>query len=126
MESRRVIRENVIKIIYQDILGGDYNETDYSGEVNNAIKSVREVYEQIDEIITKNLENWTIDRLNYVDLAILRYATYEMKYLKLPANIAINEALEITKKYSNLDDDLAKKFNNLLLESIKGYLVNHG
>jgi transcription termination factor NusB len=45
-----------------------------------------------------------------------------MMVVKTPAQVAINEALEITKIYSNLDDDLAKKFNNRLLENIKTYL----
>lgn len=117
--KRRTFREMIIKLIYQDILGGDYLLDDYSKEIIETFLAVKEKYPEVDNIISSNLTNWTIDRLNYVDLAIIRYAVYEMIYLKTPPQVAINEALEITKVYSNLDDDSAKKFNNKLLDNIK-------
>ncbi|MDY0023501.1 MAG: transcription antitermination factor NusB [Candidatus Izemoplasmatales bacterium] len=117
--NRRTFREMIIKLIYQDILGGDYLLDDYSKEIIETFLAVKEKYPEVDNIISSNLTNWTIDRLNYVDLAIIRYAVYEMIYLKTPPQVAINEALEITKVYSNLDDDSAKKFNNKLLDNIK-------
>jgi len=109
----------IIILIYQDILGGDYLLDDYSKEIIETFLAVKEKYSEVDNVISSNLTNWTIDRLNYVDLAIIRYAVYEMIYLKTPPQVAINEALEITKVYSNLDDDSAKKFNNKLLDNIK-------
>ncbi|MFA7076174.1 MAG: transcription antitermination factor NusB [Candidatus Izemoplasmatales bacterium] len=120
--KKRTIREEVIKLIYQDIIGGDFFSENQPNEVEELINDIREKYQELDEIIKSNLVKWTIDRLNYVDLAIIRYATYEMAYLSTPSTVAINEALEITKVYSNLDDDLAKKFNNRLLENIKNFL----
>ena len=117
--KRRTFREMIIKLIYQDILGGDYLLDDYSKEIIETFLAVKEKYPEVDNVISSNLTNWTIDRLNYVDLAIIRYAVYEMIYLKTPPQVAINEALEITKVYSNLDDDSAKKFNNKLLDNIK-------
>ena len=75
--------------------------------------------EEIDEIIIENLSRYTIDRLNIVDKAIIRNAVYEMVYTDLPSNIAINEAINLTKKFSNLEDDQAKKFNNKLLDNIR-------
>jgi N utilization substance protein B len=123
--KKRTIREEIIKLIYQDIFGGEINFEEIPSEINQTFFDLREKYQDLDLIISANLSNWTIDRLNYVDLAIIRYATYEMKYLKTPYQVAINEALEITKIYSNLDDDLAKKFNNRLLENIRIYLEKH-
>ena len=120
--KKRILREEVIKLIYQDILGGDFFAEDIPGEVIEIYNDIKDKYSELDDIITLNLVNWTIDRLNYVDLAIVRFATYEMMFVKTPAQVVINEALEITKIYSNLDDDLAKKFNNRLLENIKNYL----
>ena len=117
--KRRTFREMIIKLIYQDILGGDYLLDDYSKEIIETFLAVKEKDSEVDNVISSNLTNWTIDRLNYVDLAIIRYAVYEMIYLKTPPQVAINEALEITKVYSNLDDDSAKKFNNKLLDNIK-------
>lgn len=123
--KKRTFREEIIKLIYQDIFGGEINSEEIPSEINQTFFDLREKYQDLDLIISSNLSNWTIDRLNYVDLAIIRYATYEMKYLKTPYQVAINEALEITKIYSNLDDDLAKKFNNRLLENIRFYLEKH-
>jgi N utilization substance protein B len=123
--KKRTIREEIIKLIYQDIFGGEINFEEIPSEINQTFFDLRQKYQDLDLIISSNLSNWTIDRLNYVDLAIIRYATYEMKYLKTPYQVAINEALEITKIYSNLDDDLAKKFNNRLLENIRIYLEKH-
>ncbi|MDY0010125.1 MAG: transcription antitermination protein NusB [Candidatus Izemoplasmatales bacterium] len=123
--KKRTFREEIIKLIYQDIFGGEINLEEMPSEINQTFFDLREKYQDLDLIISSNLSNWTIDRLNYVDLAIIRYATYEMKYLKTPYQVAINEALEITKIYSNLDDDLAKKFNNRLLENIRIYLEKH-
>ncbi|PKK94490.1 MAG: transcription antitermination factor NusB [Tenericutes bacterium HGW-Tenericutes-5] len=122
MMKRREFRDTIVKLIYQDILGGEYCLLDYDEEVNLTIKRVQENYERLDAILEKNLSGWTIDRLNYVDLAIIRYATYEMIESDTPMRIIINEALEITKKYSNLDDDQEKKFNNRVLQNIKEYL----
>lgn len=120
--KRRDLRTEVIKLIYQDLFSSDNDLENIELEVKEMFLGVKENLEKIDEIISHCLTNWTIDRLNYVDLAIIRLATYEMILNKVPAKIIINEALEITKVYSNLDDDQAKKFNNRLLENIKNYL----
>lgn len=120
--KRRDLRTEVIKLIYQDLFSSDNDLENIESEVKEMFLGVKENLEKIDEIISHCLTNWTIDRLNYVDLAIIRLATYEMILNKVPAKIIINEALEITKVYSNLDDDQAKKFNNRLLENIKNYL----
>ena len=120
--KRRDLRTEVIKLIYQDSFSSDYDLENVELEVKEMFLGVKESLEKIDDIISHCLTNWTIDRLNYVDLAIIRLATYEMILNKVPVKIIINEALEITKVYSNLDDDQAKKFNNRLLENIKNYL----
>ena len=73
---------------------------------------------KIDKVISDNLDKYTIDRLNYVDRAIIRLATYEMMYTDLAKTIIINEAIEITKEYTNLDDGMQAKFNNKLLDKI--------
>lgn len=53
----------------------------------------------IDKAIESVLDNWTINRIGKVELAILRVAVYEIKYDKIDAAIAINEAVEICKIY---------------------------
>jgi N utilization substance protein B len=116
------LRDDVVKLLYLCTMGGSYDRADYSETVNARLDVVLAELDNLDQIISNQLKNWTIDRLNYVDLAIVRYAVYEMKYMETPPEIAINEALELTKKYSNLDDDNAKSFNNRLLQNIKDNL----
>ena len=53
----------------------------------------------IDAIIAGQAENWRLDRMACVDRNILRLATFELRYLDTPRNVAINEAVEIAKKY---------------------------
>lgn len=91
--------------------------TDY---ILNSINGVVDNKEQIDELIISKLENYKIDRLSYLDLAIIRFATYELLYnQEIPYAIVINEAIELTKKYSDLGDHKATAFNNRLLDKIK-------
>ena len=78
----------------------------------------------IDGIISSVLENYTLDRLSTFDRNLIRYATYELKYKKMNSKVVINEALELTKEYSELDDKLQHKFNNKLLDSIANKLLS--
>lgn len=73
--------------------------------------------EEIDEIISNNLHNWKIDRISKVNLSILRLAAYELLYSnEVPKGVAINEALEITRKYS---DEKSVSFVNGVLDKIQ-------
>ncbi len=74
--------------------------------------------DEINQIISASLTNYTLDRLSYVDRAIIRSATYEMKFEKIAKNIVIDEALLITREYSNLENNAQVKFNNRLLDVI--------
>lgn len=71
---------------------------------------------EIDDMIQKNLKRWRLDRLSKVDLSILRLATYEMCFDNLSPRVAINEALNLTKKYSL---DKSKGYINGVLDAIK-------
>ncbi|MBN2540802.1 MAG: transcription antitermination protein NusB [Bacilli bacterium] len=117
--NRIQFRELVVKLLYIDSVGGDFLEEDYAPEVLEQYKTIKEHLEQIDTIIETNLVGYTIDRLNFVDLAIVRNSVYEMLFTDLPKEISINEAINLTKRFSNLDDDSAKRFNNRLLDNIR-------
>lgn len=100
-------------------------EMEYEYQVDIDYKFSRQIVEhvfdnlaEIDQVITAALVNYTIDRLSYVDRAIIRVATYEMLKTGLAKEIAINEAITITKEYSNLDDNAQVKFNNRVLDSV--------
>lgn len=73
----------------------------------------------LDALIEANLTGWTLSRLNAVDRAILRLSVFEMTQEKLPAAIVIDQAIELSKEYSETDDTLTSKFNNKVLDTIK-------
>lgn len=73
---------------------------------------------EIDGIIEQSSKNWKIKRMSKVDLTILRLAVYEIYYVKdIPNNVAINEAVELAKKYSG--DEAPAFINGLLANVIK-------
>ena len=80
------------------------------------VKGVIENQLTIDEEVQKYLENWSMERLAKTDVVIMRIAIFEMLYVPdVPAKVALNEALEITKLYS---DEKSRKFVNGVLANI--------
>lgn len=73
--------------------------------------------DKIDVLIATSLENYSIDRLNLVDKAIIRLAVSEMLQGEV-RGVIINEALEITKIFTDQGDHKATSFNNSLLDKI--------
>ena len=72
----------------------------------------------IDATIKTLAQNWEFERIAKIDLAILRLAIYEMKHRKdIPPVVSINEAIDLSKQFSNLD---AKRFINGILDRYKG------
>ncbi|MGH8002524.1 MAG: transcription antitermination factor NusB [Brasilonema sp.] len=67
------------------------------------IITVNENRTTIDELISTALVDWQVTRLAHIDRDILRIAVAEMKYLQIPDSVAINEAVEIAKRYSEED-----------------------
>ena len=85
--------------------------------IKRALIGIDNNKEVIDESISSNLQNWKIDRISKVNLTILRLAVYEILFDEnVPRNVAINEALEITRKYS---DEKSVSFVNGVLDKIK-------
>lgn len=146
--NRHVCRVCAMKILFSLDLNSSYDELedlskkiefvmdpDYSSDlVDNEVEAfilennpfvqelvlgVKHNLDKIDKVIVESLKNWTINRLSYVDRAIIRLAVYELLETNTPANIVIDEAIEITKEYSNLEDDSQSKFTNRLLDDIK-------
>ncbi len=126
--TRTEAREKIMIILYQIDF---YIKDNISFEVDEVIKEnlemdskyvrdivngVLEHLEEIDSIINSNLENWSLDRLGKTDKAILRLATYELKYYDTPKVVVINEAVELSKKYS---DDKVVKLVNAVLDKIR-------
>ena len=111
--ARPIAREAAMQLVFEQLFGGegepetlvdliDYipNEKDRA-YIDEVVSGVREHAVQIDEEISSCLRGWTLARLSRVDLAILRLSVYEMRYAALPAAVSINEAVELTRKYSS-------------------------
>ena len=80
--------------------------------------------EDLDQIIDENLKGWSFSRLNKVDKAILRLATYEMKFCQeTPHKIIIDEAVELTKEFSDTGDGNARSFNHKVLDQISKHFA---
>ena len=74
----------------------------------------------IDARIRALAQNWEFERIAKIDLAILRLAIFEMLYRKdIPPIVSINEAIDLSKEFSNAD---AKRFINGILDRLKGDL----
>ena len=84
--------------------------------VDDIVNGVCEKMKEIDIIISKYLDGWDLDRLGKTDKAILRLGTYEILYYDTPKIVAINEAVELSKKYS---DDKVVKLVNAVLDKIR-------
>jgi len=129
--SRKVARENAFKCVYQfefdkeksvnDILTFclEENESNKAEEeyIKEVVIGVKDNTKKIDEIILKNLKNWSISRISKVDLAILRIAIYEICYMSdsIPFKVSVNEAVEFAKTYGN---QASKAFVNGLLAKV--------
>ena len=70
---------------------------------------------ELDALIEAHSRNWSRNRISRVALAVLRLAIYEMKYTDTPDSVAINEAVELAKKYGGEEDS---SFVNGILGSI--------
>ena len=124
METRSELRKKIMTILYQ-IAVFDKNKIKYN--VDDLIKEnveidnefVKEIVygtvtykNEIDELANKYMKDWTIDRLGFTDIAILRMAIYELIYSDTPDIVVINEAIELAKSYS--DDKVVKLINGVL------------
>lgn len=86
--------------LYFELLG-TYTEQDRT-YISNKQEAVIEHLAEIDEWINTNATGWKTTRMNRVDLAILRLAVYEAKWDdEVPVKVAINEAVELAKRYSS-------------------------
>lgn len=113
--NRKTAREDVVKMLYEYAITGESPDTIlndyYDGKIDegqndyivSTFKGTCEHIDVIDGIIRSNLKGWRLERVARVDQAILRCAVYEVRYGNIPKKVAINEAVEIAKKYSTED-----------------------
>ena len=111
------MRELSCKEIYESALSYFGNEEiEKEPYIFSTFNGVYENIEDIDNHIAEASRNWSSERISRVSKAILRLAVYEIKYVEdIPVKIAVNEAVEIAKKY---DDEKAFSFINGVLAKV--------
>jgi len=121
--NRREQREEIVKRLYEMDINRDFSmcESEYE-YVSEVLEGISIHLDKIDQIIADNLTNWKISRLTYVDRAIIRCAVYELYYANTATEIVINEALNLTRKYSDEGDNKTVGFVNKVLDNIKVYI----
>jgi len=129
MSTRRIAREYVLKALYAFEQGKQSDEDikkallDESELDEKTLAFARLLFEKvvgnletIDEYITKVAQNWKLERIAIVDKNILRMAISEIMYLPdIPMKVAINEAVELAKKYSTFE---SASFVNGILDRV--------
>ena len=94
----------------------EVEENEAKEYIKDAVFGIKENIIDIQGLIEKNLKSdWKIDRISKIDLSLLKLAIYEIKYKKIPYKVAINECLELSKKYG---EDSSKNFVNGILASV--------
>lgn len=122
--NRSELREKAMIILYQIYL---YKNSNISYDIDNIIKENIDIDNDfindivygvlkneniIDKTINKYITNWKITRLGKTDQAILRISTFELLMYDTPNIVAINEGIELAKKYS--DVKISKMINGIL------------
>lgn len=104
---------------YVQETGSEEEEIVYDHPFSDELfKGVKDNLNSIDRNIALALDNYSFDRLSYVDRALLRIGTYELMFTKTPIPIVINEIINISKDYSEIDKLYSSKFNNGVLDKI--------
>jgi len=129
MTQRRLARESAVEVLYRFELVGDEPEhtiqeiimrrnpsEEAETYLRRLITTVENNQPEIDACLRRHLKRWRLERLTYIDRAILRIGCAEILYFNdVPPKAAINEAVEIAKKFG---DDQAGKFVNGVLDGV--------
>ncbi|MBU4149593.1 MAG: transcription antitermination factor NusB [Candidatus Omnitrophica bacterium] len=130
MRKRTLARECALKILYKieiakDSVQDSFDDFWSSQKKAESVKSfaetlvrgTRENVAKLDELISKYTENWDIKRIAVIDKNIMRLSIFELLYMDdIPAKVSINEAIELAKKYGDVDSG---KFVNGILDKIR-------
>lgn len=128
--QRTKMRELAFKLMYEIEIQKEISDSLINNFIdsnsitdNEAIEYLKDIVygieshkEEIEPLISQNLkENWTLSRISKINLSLLKIAIYEMLYKNLPYKVAINEVIELAKKYA---DDSSPIFINGILASV--------
>lgn len=113
IEIQKAVTNEDIEIFFETSEITDEQAKEY---IKDAIYGISDKSKEILDMISKNLkENWEIERISKVNLALLKLAIYEIVYKELPFKVVINEVVELAKKYG---EETSHSFINGILASI--------
>ncbi|MDO5555841.1 MAG: transcription antitermination factor NusB [Clostridia bacterium] len=128
--NRSQTREMAFKLLYQIEIQKEVNKEDINlffennqiaskesqDYIENVVNGINKEEKEIINIISKNLkEDWEIERISKINLALLKLGIYEIIYKKLPFKVVINEVVELAKKYG---EETSHLFINGILASV--------
>lgn len=113
MSRRSRAREVVLQVLYQDDLNADcapdvsdgflqrrLNQDEQLVDFAQSLLSgVRRNRGELDDSLSRIAENWTLERMAVTDRNVLRLGAFEILYTETPDRVAINEAVELAKRY---------------------------
>ncbi len=119
IEKERQESEDIIKILYSKMIANkmnlEFDQAIHDPEIIQVVYLIDQDVDLINQKIKKNLKKWSFLEMNPVNIAILQLAIYQMKENKLPVSVIINEALNFTKKYSDVK---SKNFIHHVLSNV--------
>ena len=98
-DMRRQPADEAINAFYNTLFAEEHPERDPF--VADLVHGTIQHLDEVDERIRRHAEHWRMERMPVVDRNILRLAVYEMTHSDTPAAVAIDEALELARRYSN-------------------------
>ena len=111
--GRRAARRSALFALYKwDITGTVELDADADEYTRRIVEEVQSRSEELDTRITESAEGWTADRLGVVERNVLRVGIHELERDTVPVEVAINEAVELAKRYAS--EDAAKLVNGIL------------
>ncbi|MCB0411465.1 MAG: transcription antitermination factor NusB [Bdellovibrionales bacterium] len=129
--SRRQSRELALQVLFQQEFSANLsdkealevfrNNFEFSQDIWNyteiLLKGVQNHQNEIDSLLQQAVSHWSLNRLALVDKKLMRIAIFELKFYgtEVPPKVAINEALEMAKKYSSRE---SASFINGVLDQI--------
>lgn len=135
--NRSAAREKAFKLLYSMevqhetsteqadlyIQNNDITDEKTKQYILDVVNGVKQNEENIKKLISDNLKaEWQIERISKINIALLKLATYEIIYKQIPYKVAINEAIELAKKYG--EDNSHSFINGILASIVKDNIIN--
>lgn len=132
MARRSRAREVVLQVLYQDDLNPQHNPADLDKFVRDRLQSpeliefadsllsgVRRNRQELDQLLAQTADHWSLERMAATDRNVLRLGAFEILYSTTPDRVAINEAVELAKRFGSRQS--AQFVNGILDRLLAGH-----